>query len=439
MKKVLRTLAAGSFLVSSAFAMDKAVVPLKDINFKFGVQHRVMYNYSNAGSKNNYDFFRQRLRVNFDVSLEEGVGTYFQVEYRGGWGGSSPQYDDPRATYKVNALNRLKARGLRYGYLYAPVGGGTLLAGLIPANDEVNQMLFSADWDLHVGGIAYTGNFGGINIRAGYLRLVEGVFYRNTNVKDQDENFVILDLDKKVDRYSFGAHWYGAYGNIINDPDNPVNADNDENKTKLNQTWLALTAETDIGMAKLNGVFIYNTGKQGNTSNDGFLIRFEANAEAGPGNLGLLGIYSSGDKNGTGFISTHEIIGTQGYWQYGWIFAPADGPSDVNDLFLRPGNKGYGLTTLQTKYDIGLTERLRAILDVAWYQSSKAMPLPLKGGTSKDLGTEIGGMLKIALGKHMGLDVGYAYLSLGDAGKEQYNNNADSFVQMLFSRMQIEF
>jgi len=137
-------------------------------------------------------------------------------------------------------------------------------------------------------------------------------------------------------------------------------------------------------------------------------------------------------------LTTHEVIGTQGYWQYGWIFAPADGPNDVNDMFLRPGNNGYGLTTLQAKYDVPLSEKVRAILDVAWYQSSKDMPIA-PGKTSSDLGTELGGMLKIGMGKYVGLDIGYAYVTLGDAGQKYYNANADDSAYALFARFQIEF
>jgi len=114
-KVVIGALAAGT-LVTSSFAMDKAVIPLKDLNFKFGVQHRVMYNYSNIASPHS---FRQRLRVNFDISTESGVGTYFQLEYRGGWGGSSPDRSDPRDAYAPGnaAFNRLQARGLRWIFI----------------------------------------------------------------------------------------------------------------------------------------------------------------------------------------------------------------------------------------------------------------------------------------------------------------------------------
>jgi len=149
-------------------------------------------------------------------------------------------------------------------------------------------MLFSADWDLNVGGVAYAGKIGDFALRAAYVRLIEGVFYRTTNVKDKDEHFIVFDLDKKGDSFNFGLHWYGAYGKLINDPDNPPIADNDETTTKLNQTWLALTAGTDMGIAKLNGVLIYNTGKKGNIDNDGYLVRLEGNTNIGPGSLGLL-------------------------------------------------------------------------------------------------------------------------------------------------------
>ncbi len=144
----------GAFLLSAVLAAPSYAIKLRDADIDFGIQYRIMYNNSNIQSNNKYDFFRQRLRLNFDVKTESGVGGFFQIEYKGGWGGSSPAASDPRATYAVNAFNRLQARGIRYGYLYFPVGPGTVLAGILPANDQVDHMLFSADWDLNVGGIA---------------------------------------------------------------------------------------------------------------------------------------------------------------------------------------------------------------------------------------------------------------------------------------------
>jgi hypothetical protein len=277
-----------------------------------------MYNNSNIQSNNQYDFFRQRLRLNFDVKTQAGVGGFFQLEYRGGWGGSSPAFSDPRDAYAVNAFNRLQARGVRYGYLYFPAGPGTVLAGILPANDQVDQMLFSADRDLNIGGIAYTGKVGDIDYRLAYVRLVEGAFYRNTAVKDKDQHFLVLDLNSKFGGVYAGIHYYGTYGKIVDVQrglpciDSNGNGTCDAGETlivptethtpiTLNQTWVGPTLTYKLDQVNLHAAVLANSGKIANTSNSGWLARLEGSTKLGPATLSLLGVYSTGKDNGNGF------------------------------------------------------------------------------------------------------------------------------------------
>ncbi|RMH76319.1 MAG: hypothetical protein D6681_21625, partial [Calditrichaeota bacterium] len=300
-------------------------------NIGFGIQYRVMYNNSNLGSMNQYDFFRQRLRLNVDVQTEANVGGFIQIEFRGGWGGSAPTSSDPRGAYAINAFNRLQARGIRYGYLYfAPGENSKIMAGILPLNDGVDQMLFSADWDLNIGGVAWTGGSDKVDYRLAYVRLVEGVAFRNNNdIKDKDEHFLVGDLTGKFESGEVGAHFYGAYGNVV-----AGGALFD-----LSHTWVGAHANLQAGESVgLHGVLLYNTGKFGPDTVDvdnssGWLARVEASAKLGKANLGVLGVYSSGDKDGQGFQTVHSILGTGGYWAYTYIFTP-HGPSDVNDYGL---------------------------------------------------------------------------------------------------------
>ncbi len=438
----------GAILSSAVLASPSYAMKLQDTNIDFGIQYRVMYNNSNIASQKQYDFFRQRLRLNLDIHTEENVGGFIQIEYRGGWGGSSPASSDPRGVYAINAFNRLQARGIRYGYLYFPVGPGKVLAGILPANDQVDQMLFSADWDLNLGGIAYKGSTGNVSWRLAYVRLVEGqALINNSNInKDQDEHFIIFDLNTKAGGVDVGVHWYGAYGKIcipgtdqecIDTNNNPTD---DAPATKLNQTWLAAHATTKLAMMKIHGVVLYNTGKIGSQKNDGFLVRIEPLFSFGKANVSLLGVYSTG-KGATstkrGFITTHNVLGTAGYWAYTYIFTP-HGPSDVNDFGLEPGNKGYGLLTLQGKVDVPITDKLSAQAVAGWFQSNKGMPIG-GGQTSKDLGTEFGVQLTANVGKHMNLEFGGAVASLGDAGKANYQGNNKSSINEIFARLQLEF
>ncbi len=433
----------GSLLSVAVLSYPSYGIKLRDTDIDFGIQYRVMYNNSNIASEKQYDFFRQRLRLNFDVHTEEGVGGFIQIEFRGGWGGSSPEASDPRGVYAINAFNRLQARGIRYGYLYFPAGPGRVMAGILPANDQVDQMLFSADWDFNVGGVAYAGSAGSFNWRAAYVRLVEGqALIVNPSVRDdEDEHFLILDLNSKTGGVDVGLHIYSALGEVCIDSTSvPLGTCSDPSTTptsKLNQTWIGAHATAKIDTVNLHGVVMYNTGKIGNQSNDGFLIRLEPSVNLGSVNVSLLGIYSSGDRGGTGFMTVQGLLGTGGYWGYTYIFSP-HGPSDVNDFGLEVGNRGYGLITIQGKVDVPLTDRISAQAVAGWFRSVEDMPAGM-GRFSKNLGTEFGVQIAANVGKHMNLEFGGAVASLGDAAKWNYQGNDRSSVNEIFARLQLEF
>jgi hypothetical protein len=436
MKKVASAALLGAVILSPAYAVEITSLKDKDVGIDFGIQYRVMYNNSNIQSNNQYDFFRQRLRLNFDVKTQAGVGGFFQLEYRGGWGGSSPAFSDPRDAYAVNAFNRLQARGVRYGYLYFPAGPGTVLAGILPANDQVDQMLFSADWDLNIGGIAYAGKVGDVDYRLAYVRLVEGAFYRNTpGINDKDQHFFVLDLNSKFGGVYAGIHYYGTYGKICdpNSPNYPNHCTPSDFYT-LNQTWVGPTLTYKLDQVNLHAAVLANSGKIANTSNSGWLARLEGSTKLGPATLSLLGVYSTGKDNGNGFKTVHGLLGTDGYWAYTYIFTPY-GPSDVNNFGLEPSNKGYGLTTVQAKVDFPITEGLSAQGVIGTFRSNKDM-----GVNGKSLGTEGGVTLAANVGKHMTLEFGGAVASLGNAGKAIYNNpSTKKSINEIFSRLQLEF
>ena len=429
----------GAVLTAGMLAPPSFAIKLQDANIDFGIQDRVMYNNSNIGSEKQYDFFRQRLRLNLDVHTEDNVGGFIQIEYRGGWGGSSPGASDPRGVYNPGnaAFNRLQARGIRYGYLYFPAGPGKVMAGILPANDQVNQMLFSADWDLNVGGIAYAGKAGNLDWRVGFVRLIEGIaLISNKNINnDTDENFIVLDVNTKAGGIDLGLHGYMASGNTCQG--NNCTQANGPKASKLNQTWLGAHATASFGSVKVHGVVLYNSGEIGNTKNNGFLVRIEPSLALGKINLSLLGVYSTGTDKGEGFKTVHEILGTNGYWAYTYIFTP-HGPSDVNDFGLRPDNKGYGLMTVQGKVDIPISKSLSAQAVAGLFNSTAKMPAG-GGKTSTNLGTEVGAQLTANVGKHMNLEFGGAFASLGDAGKQNYQGNTQSSVNEIFARLQLEF
>ncbi|RMH34528.1 MAG: hypothetical protein D6690_10550 [Nitrospirae bacterium] len=111
------------------------------VTVSFGLQYRVMYNFSNIpfgsmqgtdgtipASLIDYDFFRRQRRL--DLEVRRNARRFVQLEFRGGFGGSSTAESDPRDLWQLNAFNRLQARGARYAYLYAhPWGTQTIAVG----------------------------------------------------------------------------------------------------------------------------------------------------------------------------------------------------------------------------------------------------------------------------------------------------------------------
>src|SRR3989304_3079083 len=359
---------------------SEAAIPLDKLKVDLGLQYRVMYNLSNIGTENDYDFFRQRMRITLDVKPTTNAGGYAQIEYRGGWGGTSPSCSDPRPPGCVTdpsadsaAFNRLQARGIRYGYVYAsPADGHMLKAGILPASDQLGDTIFSADWDFNVGGILYKGKADTIDYRAAYLRLVDDMIKINDITKDSemtdDKNggIYIIDLNTAIEAVKIGGHIY--YLSV------------DKGASALSETkegWYGLSASAKVDMLDVNGFVVLNSGEVGDESNDGFGVKVEGGIPVGKMRISGMALMTTGDDKdlatidydtstsddnrtfSKGYQTIEGLLKTRGYWAYTYIFTP-HGPSDVNDYGLEIGNRGYGLTTIQAKLDVPVTDNLGA-------------------------------------------------------------------------------
>jgi hypothetical protein len=187
---------------------DSQVAEIGTYRVRIGLQYRIMYNNSNIpllgvttpADTESYDFFRQRMRFNIDVQPSDNVGGFLQLEYRGGWGGTSPASSDPRgAGLSLNAYNRLEARGVRYGYIYyVPRKRDYVAAGILPVSDQLGDTLFSADWDFNVGGITYNSVLGKLRYRLAYLRMVDGVASSDRDVVGENSDLFVADAHLPV-------------------------------------------------------------------------------------------------------------------------------------------------------------------------------------------------------------------------------------------------
>ncbi len=288
--------------------------------------------YSNATG---YDFFRQRIRLGIDARTNDHVGGYVQLEYRGGWGGSSPVASDPRdLSPVVNPFNRLQARGLRYAFLYANMHEmAGLSAGILPLTDRVGRVLFDADWDFNAGGIQLWGSGPSSDYRIAYVRLVEGVGGMGLQDGDKDETLLVLDYSPtSIEAIRLGFHLYSL---LV-----PEGSTQGLGAYTGNQVWLGITARRMIDPVDIRGKFILNRGELFGESHTGLALGLEAGISKGPKRLDLLFVYTTGDSDGEvdrRFVTLHELIGTHGYWGHTHIFN-ANCPSDVNDLGLEIGN-----------------------------------------------------------------------------------------------------
>ncbi len=418
---------------------DSQVSLIDKYKVKVGLQYRIMYNYSNiplsgvttAVNTKNYDFFRQRMRFNIDVQPADNVGGFLQLEYRGGWGGSSPANSDPRGVgLTLNAFNRLDARGVRYGYIYyTPSDQSYLAAGVIPISDRLGDTLFSADWDFNVGGITYNGKRSGFDYRLAYVRIIDGVASTDKDIIGKNSNIYIADLDYSARKtVKLGAHIYYLHAS-----ENLGTASGLPGK--VSQGWYALSGSVDINKTNINGFICFNKGDYGTTDNSGLALKAEAIIPLGSPTVKLLAVYSTGDKEGITpddqFRTIQGIFGTEGYWAYTHLFTP-NGPSDVNDLGVGIDNGGRGLTSVQAKIEMPFMDKFSGELSGGWFQATED-----NAAGEKDMGTEVGTMITYAVAEKLNLQVGLAYASLGDYYK--VGSQAPDNLHEVFSRFQLQF
>jgi len=294
------------------------------------------------------------------------------------------------------------------------------------------QLGSSAEEIAETIGVAWNGVAGRTNCRLSYVRLVDGVAFRNDeNVRDVNEHFLIGDWNVKFQDCDFGVHYYSIYGKIF---DNAV--------VDLNHSWIGIHGNGHWLGLLWHGVILYQNGDtkyaaQPKRHNDGWLYRLEAKWEGKDRTFQVLGMHSTGGRDGSGFQTLHQIIHTQGYWAYTHIFT-CDDPSDVNEYALEPGNLGYGLNSLQAKFQCALPFNIQLTSSAAWYGSDVAMPAFTKQA-SKTIGSELAAILTFPLSDNLALDAGAALTFLGEAGKNMYQGYDMNQVNEIFSRFQFVF
>ncbi len=462
MVKWSRNMIVGLFLIMGLMVTHAAAGPLPhgdtqvklidEYEVRIGLQFRAMWNSSNipiagvtdATNPRSYDFFRQRMRFNLDVKpgKDKDVGGFMQLEYRGGWGGTSPTSSDPRTVgLSLNAFNRLEARGVRYGYIYyTPLEEANLEVGIIPVSDQLGDILFSSDWDFNVGGISFHGELDDTDYRLGFVRLVDGIASSDSAVIDENGDIYIADANHSMGMFEMGAHVYYLYirDQLAEDTDLGLVGNNATEDFRVAQGWYALSGSVDPGPLSVNGFFCLNTGQFGNSDNTGWALKGEVVVPLGDPTFKVMAIHASGEREGTttkdhfrNFRTIQGIVGTQGYWAYTHIFT-ANGPSDVNDLGTRVDGGDRGLTTIQGKFETPIIDKLNGEIVYGWFNAAAE-----NAAGDKEMGSEVGGMLTYEMAEYLNLQAGGAYAFLDDTFIS--NNDFPDDLYEIFTRFQLQF
>lgn len=419
-------------------------VPVENLRLRVWAQYRVMYNASNIpsginngslptagsgtgklnyGDTTSYDFFRQRMRLAFDLQHKDSsnVGAYMQMEYRGGFGGSSPAASDPRgesganADGTPNAFNRLQARGIRYGYVYVtPIENHTLVVGILPTIDQVGRVLWDGEWDFFVGGASLGGKIGEGDYRLGFYRIASDLKAGTIGTGfGKDGDMWVADYNRPIKLGPYDAKVGGHFYSLnLGKTENISIGDTHEN-------WAALTASGGLFGGAWNAYLMLNSGRIGTglTGNNhtGYSGKFEGSIPIGSTTFNLFALYASGDKAGqtsNQFTTPEAILGTNGYWGYSHIFN-ANAPGDVNDFGVNLNNGGAGLMTVQAQLKFPIMPRLTGTLESAYFAAARSRDFGSRGGSSY-MGTETGAMVTYNIAKNLNLDVGAAHAFMGD-------------------------
>lgn len=416
----------------------RELLTVKDLTLGLWLQHRLMYNVSDIpgirgtafSDTRRYGFYRQRLRVGIDVRTDGDAGAYFQLEYRGGWGGSSPKYSDPRDHLtQVNPFNRLQARGIRYGFMYARMNDMlNISAGIIPLTDRVGRVLFDADWDFNVGGIVCWGSVPTGEYRFAYSRLVEGVGSVNTLDADRDEELLIVDYKPSSLHYiDLGIHLYSLL--IPETGETEYSFEDRLGDITDNQTWIGFTARRKVSKFDIEGRLLLNRGSILDDSHLGIALSASTHFPVGGLSVDAMFLTVTGDPEGKTedrFVTLHGLVGTEGYWGYTHIFT-ASPPSDVNDLGLEIGNNGAGLVAFQARATLPIREELDLNFAGGLFRSSEPR------NDSRDMGKELSAAVTAHINGYLDLDLGLAHAFMGDFYEKDSNDLTELFSRLQFT------
>ncbi len=397
-------------------------------------------------------FVNQRMRLWATVNPDEHIEGYIQMQIGGFLWGQNLDLPKTFNGPKFPAAEDRVGIMLRRGWIaYQDDECGKWRAGILDWHDSFSDTLASSDYEFDVGGVDWNKTFKDLNnlhvtLAALYLSDLPLITTEDVPLGSHTAWLLAADVDQPLgEKTSVGASVYflpdrGDYSYPTTFP-----------YRSAWDLWLGVRGKTVLmDSLPVNGFAILNTGQRDTDAPEpgfhhtGFAGKFEAGPiELGPGKLSGQFLYASGsDHPNVGTTSQfqtvaqtyHDGFGAQGYWSYMQLTSP-NGPSDVQDLGVSLQNQGYGLMTVQAKYEYPICGKLSGTSAVGYLRAAAHNAL----NGSSDMGTELTQMFTYNFGHGLTLDFGGAWLFTGDFYKERPTSASPADLWELFSRLQLEF
>src|SRR3990172_3610611 len=392
---------------------------------------------------------RLRWRPTWDVKVNNDVSMHMQLNI------GHIQSNTSNARFEQGGA---PAVALRHAVLNftTPETGGRFSAGLVPMSDKFGDTLFSGDWDFNPLALAWMGKIENVDIR-----LATGKLMESDVTKDDDLDAYLADIDLPMGKGSVGASVYVfRSGDGVTSLDLNNDSAADDLGDSVSQNYIGIRATQDLGFAKVNGSFIYNTGTiekcdatfcgvalaGDDVDNSGYAIKLEGTKPVGSANVGLMFIMTSGDKDfmttdsPSSFITPMALIDHHGYWGYtgklnvqGPTDTGIDNPLRVDGSVYGGDGLGYGLMTVQVKADFPVTDRLDGYAAIGIFQHQD-----VPSANDESIGTDIYIQGKYSIAQNLNLEAGFDYASIGK-DNAAYANTVDNNIMLLVARLQLEY
>ena len=367
------------------------------------------------GSEDDQTASRLRIRQDIDLEFDDGLSTHLQVELGHTTGNLTTTDLD------------LKVRHALMTYRTDRV---SVQAGLLPLADRFGDTLFSSDWDYNPLAAAVEATVGPGTLRAFAGTLDEGL----EDDADDDTRHYQVDYEQSIGEIDWNV---GASHLSTPDPGG-----------RSRRHWNAgVGLKRPFGRTEVRALVMASATDaallSGGTDGDGIAITLQLTREFERGRFGLLLTHATGEEDGSGFLPIMSVVRTNGYWGHTGILT-VQGPTDTgfDGDAVNVSNNGYGLTSLQGRFEFPITERLGGYVAAGWFGNTDAAQ------RDSTLGEELMAMGTFHLTKILALDFGAAIADLGDGVSGYFQGAAGAFNQpigvertkvALFARLQAEF